>query len=184
MLLTRHNRWLLALNLCLVVLAPTITVRPLHAVDFKRTAIKIAVCGGGAYGGYKLGDKIAEFEAKKLKLGAEEAAKHRKAIQLGMAAALCGAGYYLTGTVYANLSKRDRQSREREMEAALADSAPGTRNYVLPDSKLQGRLVTDPPEQVGDKQCRTQVDFLAKDDEPARTRWCRKSDTDKFELDI
>jgi len=70
------------------------------------------------------------------------------------------------------------------MEAALADANPSTRAYVLPDSKLPGKLETDTAEQDGDKECRRQVDTIAKDGEPAASRWCRKSPKDKYELEL
>jgi hypothetical protein len=131
-----------------------------------------------------LGEKLAQLEAKKKNLTPEQAKVHLRAFQIGMAAALCGTGVLLTGTVYSKLSKKDRDARDKEMAAALADANPGPRSYVLPESKMTGRLETDAPEQDGDRQCRQQVDYLAGDKEPAATRWCRKSEKDKYELDI
>lgn len=184
MLKSQVNLSSLAMNLALALLLSAFAPTPVQAIDIKKKAIQIAVCGGGAYGGFKLGEKIAEFEAKKLKLASAEAQKHRQAIQIGTAAALCGAGYFLTGTVYGNLSKRDREAREKEMDAALADANPGTRNYVLPDSKLTGILTTETAQMEGNKECRWQVDVLSKDGEPARAKFCRKSPKGKYDLDI
>ena len=178
------NRSWLALNVSMVLLCGTLAPRPAHAIDLKKAAIKLAVCGGGAYGGYKLGEKIADLEAKKLKLAGAEAEKHRRSIQIGMAAALCGTGVLLTGTAYANLSKRDREAREKEMAAALADATPGTRSYILPDSKIPGTLTTEAAEMNDGKECRWQVDFLSKDGEPARAKHCRKSPKEKYDLDL
>jgi hypothetical protein len=172
------------LNLAFLIAIETLVIPVPASAQFKQTIIKAAVCGGGAYGGFKLGEKLAQLEASKKKLTPEQAKVHLRAFQIGMAAALCGTGVLLTGTVYAKLSKRDREAREKEMAAALADANPGTRNYVLPDSKMAGRLETDAPEKDGDKECRSQVDFLAKDDEPAAARWCRKSAKDKYELEL
>jgi hypothetical protein len=161
------------------------SVTPAQAqFSLKRTLVKTAVCAGGAYGGYKLGEQLSEVAIRKMGAVGGEADKVRRSFQIGMAAALCGTGVLLTGTIYNSLSKRDREAREKEMAAALADANPGTRSYVLPDSRAMGRLETDAPEQDGDRQCRRQVDFLAKEDEPAAARWCRKSDKDKYELDI
>lgn len=170
----------------LAIAAMFFLLTPPHllAIDFKKKAIQLAVCGGGAYGGYRLGEKMADLAVKRLNLVGTEAEKHRRAIQLGTAAALCGAGYYLTGTVYANLSKRDRAAREKEYEAALEDANPGTRTFVLPDSNLQGTLTTEAPQVNGDKQCRWAVETLSKDGEPARTQYCRKSANDKYELQV
>jgi hypothetical protein len=172
--------WIPLVALLANVLSPTTAL----AIDFKRIAITTAVCGGGAYGGYKLGEKIAQLQIAKKKLEGPEAERLRKSIMLGMAAALCGGGVLLTNTVYGNLSKRDRQAREKEMQAALADANPNTRTYVLPDSKLPGTLTTEAPEIDGDQECRYQVDVLSKDGEPARAKFCRASAKDKYEVDI
>lgn len=151
---------------------------------FTRIAIKAAVCGGAAWGGYKLGDKISDTVISKMKVGEADVNKVRRSLQIGTAAALCGTGVLLTGTIFNRLSERDRKAREREMEAALEDATPGTRNYVLPDSKVSGRLETDAAVQDGDKVCRMQVDFIAGETEPAATRWCRDADKPnaKYEL--
>jgi hypothetical protein len=155
-----------------------------RAVDFKRMAIKTLFCGGGAYGGYKLGEKIANMEAVKRNLSEAEARKQARAIQIGMAAALCGTGVLLTGTVYAKLSKRDREARDKEMAAAVAETNPGTHRYVLPDSKLPGTLTTEASHFEDGKECRWQVDVLSSAGEPARTKFCRKSPNDRFELEL
>ena len=121
-----------------------------------------------------------------MKVGDANVEKVRKSFQLGTAAALCGTGVLLTGTVFNRLSERDRKAREREMAAALEDVNAGSRTYVLPDSKLSGRLETDTAVQDGNKVCRQQVDFLGGPNEPATTRWCRDADkpNDKYELDL
>src|SRR5687768_4307891 len=72
---------------------------------FKRV-LQGAACAGGGVAGVKAGEKIAEFEAKRLNLAAADAAKHRKAFQVGMALALCGVGAAVAGTTYSRLSKR------------------------------------------------------------------------------
>jgi hypothetical protein len=176
---------LLSAGLCLVLAVGTAAPDAANGQNrFTRIAIKTAVCAGSAWGGYKIGDKLAETAIARMKVIGPEADKVRRSFQIGVAAALCGTGVMLTGTVFNTLSKRDRDAREKEMAAALADATPGTRTYVLPDSKLQGRLETDEAVQDGDKQCRRQVDFIAGPNEPAATRWCRKNPTDKYELEI
>ena len=150
----------------------------------KRKMMKGAVCGGAAIGGYKLGSKVAEFEAKKLKLPPEEAAKHRRAFQIGMALAFCGGGAALTGTIYEKLSKRDIEARNEAMEAALVDAEPSTHTYVLPDSGYQGNITTEVVEPEGKKECRTTVDRLAEADEPAMARYCRKPPDGKWEVAV
>jgi surface antigen len=169
--------------LIFVFFAGVLTPLPAHA-QLKRTMIKVAVCGGGAYGGYKIGDKLADAAIAKMGAVGDEATKVRRSFQIGVAAALCGTGVLLTGTIFNSLSKRDREAREKEMAAALEDANPGTRTYVLPDSKATGRLETEAAVQDGDKQCRQQVDFIAGPDEPAAARWCRKNPNDKYELEI
>ena len=175
----------LSASLCLVLAVGVVipdAATPQNRIT--RIAIKAAVCGGGAWGGYKLGDKLAETAITRMKVIGPEADKVRRSFQIGVAAALCGTGVMLTGTVFNTLSQRDREAREKEMAAALADATPGARTYVLPDSKLQGRLETDEAVQDGDKQCRRQVDFIAGPNEPAATRWCRKNPNDKYELEL
>lgn len=171
--------------LCVVLFLGSLTPPTAAAQNrFTRIAIKAAVCGGGLWGGFKLGDKIADMAIAKMSVVGPEADKVRRSFQLGVAAALCGTGVLLTGTVFNSMSERDRQAREKEMAAALADANPGSRTYVLPDSRMQGRLETDAAVQDGDKQCRQQVDFIAGPNEPASTRWCRKNPNDKYELEL
>jgi hypothetical protein len=175
------------LAVCVFLVSSLLLPFPTSAQNrFTRIAIKAAVCGGAAWGGYKLGDKISDSVITRMKIADGDVTKVRRSLQIGTAAALCGTGVLLTGTVFNSLSERDRKSREREMQAALEDANPGTRNYVLPDSKMTGRLETDAAVQDGDKVCRQQVDFIAGDSEPAAVRWCRDANDpkDKYELDL
>ena len=184
-MVSARSRRSLCLSLSVVLLVSSAAPAAAAAQNrFTRLAIKAAVCAGGAWGGYKIGDKLAETAIARLNVIGPDVEKVRRSFQLGVAAALCGTGVMLTGTVFNSLSARDRTAREKEMAAALADANPGTRTYVLPDSKLQGRLVTEEAVQDGDKQCRQQADFIAGPDEPASTRWCRKNPGDKYELEI
>ena len=148
--------------------------------------MQVAFCAGGAYGGYKLGQKLAELEATKLKLAAAEAEKHRKAFEIGMALALCGGGALVANTIYSGLSKRDMEARKREMDAALADASPEARSYVLPESMLAGTMTAQPIEVDDGRECRTVVDNLAEvgKNEPAMARFCRKPPDGKYEVDI
>ncbi len=173
----------LVLNLAVAIMLQSTAPLNLHA-QFKKTAMKLAFCGGGALGGYKLGQKLAEAEAKKMKFGAEEAEKHRRAFEIGMALALCGGGTLIAGTVYSRLSKRDLDARQKEMDAALADAAPTSRSYVLPESKLQGTLQTEAVESDGNKECRSVIDTLAESSEPAMARYCRKPPDGRYQLDL
>ena len=156
---------------------------PVHA-QLKRKMMLVAICGTAGWGGYKIGDKLADMAIAKSKLMGAEADKMRLSFRIGVAAAACGTSTWLANTVYNNLSKRDREARKREMEAALADAQPGSRQYVLPESGLSGKLETLAAEQDGDKECRVQLDTLGNGNEPASARWCRKSPTDKFEVDL
>ncbi len=180
------SRAIVSSSVTFLLVVGLIVPPPAQAINFKRIAITTAVCAGGAYGGYKLGEKLAQFQITKMKLEGAQAERMRKAMTLGMAAALCGGGILLTNTVYGSLSKKDRQAREKEMQAALEDASPSpaTRAYVLPDSKLPGTLTTEAPEIDGNQECRYIVDVLSKDGEPARARFCRDSPKDKYEVDI
>jgi hypothetical protein len=176
-----------ALIVCVLLVSGLISPLPLSAQNrFTRIAIKAAVCGGAAWGGYKLGDKISDSVISRMKIAEGDVTKVRRSLQIGTAAALCGTGVLLTGTIFNSMSERDRKARDREMQAALEDANPGTRSYVLPDSKMSGRLETDAAVQDGDKVCRQQVDFIAGANEPAAVRWCRDANDpkDKYELDL
>jgi hypothetical protein len=127
---------------------------------------------------------LADAQAKKLKLGAAEAEKQRRAFQVGMALALCGGGSLVAGTAYSRLSKRDMDARNKEVDAALADAAPATHSYVLPDSKMSGNIKTEAVETEGNKECRTTVDTLAEGNDPAMARYCRTPPSTKYELEM
>ena len=180
------ERFAIVSNLTISILFQATLPVPAHAQfgRAKRAIMIAAVCGGGAYGGYKLGQKIAELEAKKLKLGAAEAAKHRRAFEIGMALAVCGGGALVANSIYGKLSKRDLEARNREMEAAVADADPATRNYVLPDSKMSGEIKTEAIQMEGKKECRTAVDHLADAGENAMVKYCRNPPDGKFEVEL
>src|SRR5579875_1254366 len=97
---------------------------------FKQRAMQMIVCGGGAIGGFKLGEKLADQQAARMHLPPAQAAALRRKYELGLALALCKGGKLVAGTVYANLSKRDQEARQKDIESALADEQPGTKNYV------------------------------------------------------
>jgi hypothetical protein len=144
-----------------------------HAQIWKRVT-QVAACGGGAFAGVKIGEKMAEIEARKLKLGPEEAAKHRKAFQIGMALALCGGGAAIAGTTYSKLSKRGKEARERELMAALEDAQP--RTYTDPERPtLMGRVSAQPAVAEGDEECRLVEDYLADgaQGDQALVKYCR-----------
>lgn len=173
--LRRVQRLAFLINLSLAILvqaaAPT---RALAQGGWKKRLMQAAACGGGAVGGVKLGEKIAEFEAKKLKLGAEEAAKHRRAFQIGVALALCGGGAAIAGTAFDKLSKRGKEAREKELMAALEDAQP--RTYADPERpNLRGTFTPQPAVTEGDQECRVVEDYLAEGSQGDRAlvKYCR-----------
>lgn len=151
---------------------------------FKKRAMQLALCGGMAYGGYKLGEKIAQYEIKRQGLVGQQAVQMTKALQIGAALILCKGGAALAGSAYDKLSKRDLEARQREMQAALAVAEPTQRPYVMPESGRHGTLTTKAPEQEGEKECRIVVDQLADvaAGEQAITKFCRKPGGD-YELE-
>jgi hypothetical protein len=151
-----------------------------------KTLLKGAFCAGGAVAGLKLGDKIAQMELTKRNLIGAEAQKIRKGIQLGAALVLCKGGAMLAGTIYAKLSKKDLDARQREIDAAVAEAEPVTREYVLPESGLKGEVTTTAVTPEGNKECRTVVDHLAdaSKNEPAIVKYCRKPPKQEFEPEL
>jgi hypothetical protein len=111
-------------------------------------------------------------------LAGAEAEKHRRAIQIGMALALCGGGVLIAGTTFSKLSERDRKARERELEMAVQESAP--RTYVLPDHPDMKATATPQPISTEDKEeCRLVEDVLADgaQSDRALVKFCRSSST-------
>ena len=141
---------------------------------FKRVLQGVS-CAAGGVAGVKAGEKIAEFEAKRLKLSPEEAAKHKKAFQIGTALALCGVGVAVAGTTYSRLSKRGEEARKKELEAAVEDAQP--RTYKDPERPtLAGTFTPQPSVMEGDKECRVVEDVLADgaQSDRALVKYCRK----------
>lgn len=153
--------------------------------DMRKRAAQAVLCAGGAFGGYKLGSKLAERHVQRLSLPADEAQKVTRAFQIGSALILCRTGALLAGTIYEKLSRRDLEARQREMEEAVAQAEPGTRTYVLPDSQLEGTITVEPSVVEDDRECRTAVDHLADAEggEPVLTRFCRSLPDGQWELD-
>ena len=152
--------------------------------QFGKRLLQIGACGGGAIAGVKLGEKVAEFEAKKLKLEPAEAAKHRRAFQIGTALALCGGGAAIAGTTYSRLSKRGKDARERELMAALEDAQP--RTYTDPERpSMMGTWTPKPAATEGDKECRVVEDYLADGTagDAALVKYCRPMAGGEWKLD-
>ena len=135
--------------------------------------VQVGACGGGALAGLKIGDKIAAAEAKRLKLSPEEAKKRQRAFQIGMALALCGGGAAIAGTSYEKLGKRGRESREKEINAALEDAQPTPHMYTDPENpSLTGTAVAQPAYMAdNNKECRVVQDQLGADQ--AMVKYCR-----------
>ena len=147
---------------------------PRADAQFKKRLLQIGACGGGAFAGAKLGDKLAEIEARRLNLTPEEAAKRKRAFQIGMAIALCGGGAIIAGTTYSRLSRRGQEARQRELLDALEDAQP--RTYTDPEKpSLQGRITPQASTMEGDKECRIVEDYLADttQGDAALVKYCR-----------
>ena len=139
--------------------------------QFGKRILQIGACAGGAYGGAKLGEKVAEMEARRNKLSPAEAAKRKRAFQIGFAIALCGGGALIAGTTYSKLSKRGQQAREKEVMAALDDAMPHT--YADPEAPaLKGTATAQPAFTDGNEECRIVEDQLAPDQ--ALIKYCRQ----------
>ena len=138
--------------------------------QFGKRLLQVGACGAGAFGGVKLGEKVAEMEAKRLNLTPAEAAKRKRAFEIGFALALCGGGAAIAGTSYSKLSKRGQQAREKEITAALDDAMPHT--YADPDNAtLKGTVTPQAAFNEGDQECRVVQDQLAADE--ALIKYCK-----------
>ena len=140
--------------------------------QFGKRLLQVGACGAGAFGGVKLGEKVAEMEAKRLNLTPAEAAKRKRAFEIGFALALCGGGAAIAGTAYSKLSKRGQQAREKEILAALDDAMPHT--YADPENAaLKGTVTPQAAFNEGDQECRVVQDQLAADE--ALIKYCKSS---------
>ncbi len=138
--------------------------------QFGKRILQIGACAGGGFAGAKLGEVIAEAEAKRLKLSPAEAKKRQRAFQIGLGLALCGGGAYIAGSAYSKLSKRGQEARQKEVLAALEDASPHT--YADPDNPtLTGTATAQPTFVQGDQECRIVEDRLATDE--ALVKYCR-----------
>jgi hypothetical protein len=168
MLLGYPRRPALAVALILALGCPC-SVAPAEAQFLKRFT-QAAACAGGAFAGAKLGETVAEYEAKRLKLSPQEANKRKRAFQIGLALALCGGGAAIAGTTYSKLSKRGQEARQKEVLAALEDAQPHT--YVDPDNpSVTGTATAQPTFVQGDEECRIVEDHLPPDQ--AYVKYCR-----------
>lgn len=153
------------------------TVRPAsQPKGFKERAVHMMVCGGGAVGGYKLGEKLADAQAKRMNLSPAAAKALERKYEIGLALTLCNGGKLLANTVYSGLSKRDQEERQKEIDAAVIDADSGTRNYVVPDHPdMKGTITTSPEVAEGNNECRTVEDHLAEGDkgDSALVKYCR-----------
>ena len=130
--------------------------------DWKRKALQVTVRSGGGLGGAKIGQKIAQVEAQKLKLSPAQAGAQQRQYEIGMAIALCKGGNAILNTTFAKMTEKDKKQRQDNIDAALADSAPTTKTAPLPDHPDMKETITAAPVVAeGDKECRTVKDYLA-----------------------
>ena len=157
---------------------PTMTVRrSSQPSGFKEKAVQMIVCSGGAVGGFKLGEKLADAQAKRLNLSPAAAKVLERKYEIGLALSLCNGGKLLASTIYSGLSKRDQEARQKEIDAAVVDADAGTRNYAVPDHPdMKGTITTSPEVAEGSNECRTVEDHLAEGDkgDSALVKYCRK----------
>ena len=138
--------------------------------QFGKRLLQVGACAGAGYGGAKLGEVIAEADAKRLKLTPAEANKRKRMYQIGLGLALCGGGAYIAGSAYSKLSKRGQESRQKEVLAALEDAMPHT--YADPENpSLTGTVTAQPTFVQGNEECRIVQDRLATDE--ALVKYCR-----------
>jgi hypothetical protein len=165
---------------------PTMTVRRASQPSgFKEKAMQMIVCGGGAVGGYKLGEKLADAQAKRMNLPPAAAKALERKYEIGLALALCNGGKLLASTVYSGLSKRDQEARQKEIDAAVIDADSGTRNYAVPDHPdMKGTITTSPEVAEGSNECRTVEDHLAEGDkgDSALVKYCRKPPSTEWSI--
>jgi hypothetical protein len=174
------------LVLTVVGLAALVAVSPQRSeAQLKKRMMQAALCGGMAYGGFKLGEKVAQYEIKRQGLVGTQATQMTRAMQVGAALIFCKGGTAIAGSAYDKLSKRDLEAREREMQAAVAEAEPTSRPYVMPESQRSGTLTTSAPTQEGEKECRLVVDQLADASagEQTVTKYCRKPGGE-YELEL
>jgi hypothetical protein len=132
--------------------------------QWKKRAAQLAFCAGGGVIGMKLGDqlvKVAQRHATQLQMTPTQVVQYRRQIQVGTAAILCLSGSALAGSAYERLSKRDLEARKREIETAVQESDPISRDYVLPESQRTARVTTEAPYKDGDRECKRVIDQLA-----------------------
>jgi hypothetical protein len=162
-------------TVCLLIAVSLGCVSPYRAeAQFLKRLTQGISCAAGGLAGVKLGEKIAEFEAKRLNLSPEDAARHKKAFQIGVGLALCGVGAAVAGTTFSRLSKRGEERRKRELEAALEDAQP--RTYADPDRpSLTGSVTVQPTITEGNKECRIVEDVLVDGamSDQALVKYCR-----------
>jgi hypothetical protein len=143
------------------------------------------LCAFGGYGLTKASQKIAEVESKRLKLPPAAAAAQQRQLQIGMAMALCNGGKSIANTMFAKMSEKDKKQRQDNIDAAVADSAPGTKTAPLPDHPdIKETITTDPIVADGDRECRMVKDYLAdpSQGDTALVKYCRKPPDGKFEV--
>ena len=176
----------LVILLCLSMALATDGVAPTVAeAQILKRVLQGVSCAAGGIAGIKAGEKIAEIEAKRLKLPPEEAAKHKKAFQIGTALALCGVGAAVAGTTYSRLSKRGEENRKKELEAALEDAQP--RTYTDPERPtLSGAVTVQPSVVEGNKECRVVEDVLVDGSQSnnALVKYCRTGAGGDWKVDV
>lgn len=147
--------------------------------QFKKRMLQVAFCAGGGALSKEVGKRLTELavrNAKSLNTSPDSIRAREKQIRIGTAAVLCLTGAALAGTVYERVSKRDMEARKNEIQSAVNEADPVSREYVLPESGMRERVTTADPYQDGDKTCRETVVRTGDNPsaEPALAVWCKK----------
>lgn len=181
--LLRHLTAFAVITLLLVeVIQPRLA---LSQFNFKQKATEMLLCGGGAFAGFKLGEKLADSAAQKMKLPPGLAADQKRKFEIGLAMALCNGGKLVANTTFATLSKKDREARQSDLDAAVASEEPVTKNVALPDHpKMTETITTEATVTDGDRECKVVKDHLAEGDkgDDALVKYCHKPPSGKYAL--
>jgi hypothetical protein len=151
----------------------------LASAQFKKRMLQVAFCAGGGALSKEVGKRLTELavrNAKSLNTNPDAIRAREKQIRIGTAAVLCLTGAALAGTVYDKVSKRDMEARRNEIQSAVNEADPVSREYVLPESGMRERVTTTDPYQDGDKTCRETVVRTSDNPsaDPALAVWCKK----------
>ena len=144
----------------------------------KEKVLEAAFCNANSPLAKQLTQRLGSLSSSNSKLTGTALAAEQRRFEIGVAMAICHGGFRVAGTLYARMSQRDQDARQKALDDALAhDSQDKTTTYVLPDHPEITGTITPVSTITADngRECTVLQDGVAEgsQNDSALNKFCR-----------